>query len=173
MASIKFNSSMSATQIDAGIKSLANRGKKFDADVQAIGLAIMAHTENTGDYTKACALYSALPSGSRRAALVAWFLAYSKVSALDPKVPEEKAKIAAGGTFKFAKDKVTDLDGAAAKMWHEHGKKEQAADQVFDVQKACASLLARVKSHADKAVGNTDAVQAALAQLEQALKAGA
>ena len=112
MTAIKFTASMSVKDIDAGIKSLANRGKKFDADVQNIALSIIAHTEAHSDYTKAEALYKALPAGSRRASLVQWFLAFGKISALDPKVPEEKAKIEAGSHFKFDRDKRTYMEGA-------------------------------------------------------------
>ena len=176
MASIKFTGTMSAAQIDLGIKSLSNRGKKFDADVQSIGLSIMAHTDATGDYTKACALYHALPAGTRRSSLVAWFILHSKVQALDPKNPDDKARIEAGSVFKFAKERTTDLEGAAAKMWHEHGKKDTAPSDVFDARAACNSLIARVKaaSKAGKRVeGATDPVMAALAALESALKEGA
>lgn len=171
---IKFSASMSAKDIDAGIKSLANRGKKFDADVQAIAISIVAHTEAHSDYTKAEALYSALPAGSRRASLVQWFLAFGKISALDPKVPEEKAKIEAGSHFKFDREKRTDIEGAHKTLWHSMGKPEAKPAEVFDVQKAAASLLARMrKAQKDGAEikGDTEAVHAALLALELALKA--
>lgn len=112
MAAIKFTASMSVKDIDAGIKSLANRGKKFDTDVQHIALSIIAHTEAHSDYTKAEALYKALPAGSRRASLVQWFLAFGKIRALDTKVAEDKAKMDAGAIFAFDRDKRTDMEGA-------------------------------------------------------------
>ena len=173
MASIKFSKTMDVKAIDAGIKSLANRGKKFQEDVQQIGLAILAHTDRTGDYTKACALYHALPNGAKRASLVAWFLAFGKVVALDPKNAEEKAKIASGAVFKFASSKATDMEGAEAKQWCDMHK-EAAPHEVFDVQKSAYALLARIKKATQqgstlKVEGYTPDVQAALAALELAL----
>ena len=173
MATIKFTARMSAKEIDAGIKSLANRGKKFDADVQAIAISIVAHTEAHSDYTKAEALYSALPAGSRRASLVQWFLAFGKISALDPKVPEEKAKIEAGAHFKFDREKRTDIEGAHKTLWHSMGKPEAKPSEVFDVQKAAMSLLARMRKAQKDGVtikGDNEEIHAALVALEIALK---
>lgn len=173
MAAIKFTANMSVKDIDAGIKSLANRGKKFDADVQNIALSIIAHTEAHSDYTKAEALYAALPAGSRRASLVQWFLAFGKIRALDPKVVEDKAKMDAGAIFAFDRDKRTDMEGAHKTMWHSMGKPEARPSEVFDVQKAAMSLLARMRKAQAAGVpikGDTDKLHAALVALEVALK---
>lgn len=172
MAAIKFTANMTSKEIDAGIKSLANRGKKFDADVQAIAISIVAHTEAHSDYTKAEALYKALPAGSRRASLVQWFLAFGKISALDPKVPEEKAKIEQGAHFKFDRDRRTNMEGAQKTMWCSMGKPESKPSEVFDVQKAAASLLAKMRKAQAAGVpikGDTDKLHAALVALEVAL----
>lgn len=173
MATVKFTASMSVKDIDAGIKSLANRGKKFDSDVQNIALSIVAHTEAHSDYTKAEALYQALPAGSRRASLVAWFLAFGKISALDPKVPEEKAKIEQGAHFKFDREKRTDMEGAHKALWYSMGKPEAKPSEVFDVQKAAMSLLSRVRKAQKDGVeikGDNEELHAALVALEVALK---
>lgn len=173
MAAIKFTASMSVKDIDAGIKSLASRGKKFDSDVQNIALSIIAHTEAHSDYTKAEALYKALPAGSRRASLVQWFLAFGKISALDPKVPEEKAKIEQGAHFKFDREKRTDMEGAHKVLWHSMGKPESKPSEVFDVQKAAMSLLARMRKAQEAGVeikGDNEELHAALVALEVALK---
>lgn len=176
MATIKFTASMSGKDIDAGIKSLANRGKKFDADVQNIAISIIAHTEAHSDYTKAEALYQALPAGSRRASLVQWFLAFGKIRALNPKVAEDKAKMDAGAVFAFDRDKRTDMEGAHKTMWHSMGKPEAKPADVFDVQKAAMSLLQRMRKAQKDGVeikGDTEAVHAALLALEIALKPSA
>ena len=176
MATIKFTASMSGKDIDAGIKSLASRGKKFDADVQNIAISIIAHTEAHSDYTKAEALYKALPAGSRRASLVQWFLAFGKIRALSPKVAEDKAKMDAGAVFAFDRDKRTDMEGAHKTMWHSMGKPEAKPADVFDVQKAAASLLQRMRKAQKDGVeikGDTEAVHAALLALELALKPAA
>ena len=173
MAAIKFTASMSVKDIDEGIKSLANRGKKFDADVQNIALSIIAHTEAHSDYTKAEALYQALPAGSRRASLVQWFLAFGKIRALDPKVAEDKAKRDAGAIFAFDRDKRTDMEGAHKTLWHSMGKPEAKPSEVFDVQKAAMSLLARMRKAQKDGVtikGENEEIHAALLALEGALK---
>lgn len=173
MATIKFTANMTAKEIDVGIKSLANRGKKFDADVQAIAISILAHTEAHSDYTKADALYAALPAGSRRASLVQWFLSFGKISALDHKIPEEKAKIEKGASFKFERDKRTDMEGAHKTMWHAMGKPEAKPADVFDVQKAAMSLLQRMRKARKDGVeikGDNEELHAALVALEVALK---
>ena len=173
MAAIKFTASMTVKDIDAGIKSLANRGKKFDSDVQNIALSIIAHTEAHSDYTKAEALYKALPAGSRRASLVQWFLAFGKIRALDPKCAEDKAKMDTGAIFAFDRDKRTNMEGAHKTMWHSMGKPESKPSEVFDVQKAAMSLLARMRKAQEAGVpikGDTDKLHAALVALEVALK---
>lgn len=173
MAAIKFTASMSVKDIDAGIKSLANRGKKFDADVQNIALSIIAHTEAHSDYTKAEALYKALPAGSRRASLVQWFLAFGKIRALDPKVAEDKAKMDAGALFAFDRDKRTNMEGAHKTMWCSMGKPEAKPSEVFDVQKASMSLLARMRKAKKDGVeikGDNEELHAALVALAVALK---
>lgn len=173
MATVKFTARMEGKDIDAGIKSLASRGKRFDADVQAIAISIVAHTEAHSDYTKAEALYAALPAGSRRASLVQWFLAFGKIRALCPKVAEDKAKMDAGAIFAFDRDKRTDLLGAHKTMWHSMGKPESKPSEVFDVQKAAMSLLARMRKARKDGVeikGDSEAVHAALLALEIALK---
>lgn len=173
MAVIKFTASMTAKEIDAGIKSLANRGKKFDADVQAIAISIVAHTEAHSDYTKAEALYQALPAGSRRASLVQWFLAFGKIRALNPKIAEDRAKMDAGAVFAFDRDKRTDIEGAHKTMWHAMGKPEAKPADVFDVQKAALSLLARMRKAQKDGVtikGDNEEIHAALVALEIALK---
>ena len=173
MAAIKFTANMSVKDIDAGIKSLANRGKKFDADVQNIALSIVAHTEAHSDYTKAEALYKALPAGSRRASLVQWFLAFGKIRALNPKVAEDKAKMDSGAVFAFDRAKRTDMEGAHKALWHSMGKPEAKPADVFDVQKAAMSLLSRMrKAHKDgvEIKGDNEELHAALVALEVALK---
>lgn len=173
MAAIKFTATMSGKDIDAGIKSLASRGKKFDADVQNIAISIIAHTEAHSDYTKAEALYQALPAGSRRASLVQWFLAFGKIRALNPKVAEDKAKMDAGAVFAFDRDKRTDMEGAHKTMWHSMGKPESKPSEVFDVQKAAMSLLNRMRKAQKDGVtiaGDTEEIHAALLALEIALK---
>ena len=42
MATVKFTANMSIKDFDAGIKSHANRGKKFDADVQKAAMSLLA-----------------------------------------------------------------------------------------------------------------------------------
>lgn len=67
------------TDINTAIKSIGVRGKKYDTDIQVAACSIIAHIELHGDYTMANALINALPKGSRKNSLAAWFVAFGKV----------------------------------------------------------------------------------------------
>ena len=124
----------------AGIKAA---GAKFDKRVQDCALACLDHMEQHGDYTLLVNLYLALPKGARRGSMAAWIMRYSKLSANDDKATK------ADKPFLLDKAKANDLIGAAAEMWYDAGKPEQAPNEVRDVQKAVQALLAKVKKAKD------------------------
>lgn len=130
-----------AAAITKAIISIQGRGAKLDGDIQTAGLSILAHIEEHGDTTLADRLYNAMPKGSRRLALAEWFLAYGSVSPVT-----DKALLKAGRVFQMDRDKVTDMAEARLKMWHEmKAQADTAVAEAFDVQKAFASLMARIR----------------------------
>lgn len=122
--------------LETAIESIANRGKKLDADIQLAGLSCLNHLEQHGDITMVNRLYLALPQGARKAAMSAWLLNFGKLAANgDATTKKEKP-------FIFDKTKATDLDGAEETPWFTF-KPDAAPDQIFDVVKALHALLAK------------------------------
>lgn len=133
---------MDKDQINKAIVSIAQRGKKLDADIQAAGMSILNHIELHGDYTLADSLVNALPKGSRKLALVEWLLAFGKVRLLDKDNPADIARVAAGGFFAFDKTKATNLLEASKKPWFDF-KPEAPILTAFDAQAAVQGVLAK------------------------------
>lgn len=122
--------------IETAIASIQRSGAKLDLSIQTVGLQAMAHFKEHGDIVYLNKLYLAMPKGSRRSALAVWFMAHSKAIVSTDKLTKELAP------FSVDKEKTFDLEAAEAMQWHE-AKQEPAIDEVFDVQKALASLLRR------------------------------
>lgn len=134
---------MNAAQINKAIVSIATRGKKLDADIQAAGLSIINHVQEHGDTTLADKLVNALPKGSRKLALVEWMLAFSKMRLLSKENPEDAARIASGAFFAFDKTKSTNLDAATDKPWFDF-KPEAPILTAFDAQAAVQAVLSKL-----------------------------
>ena len=134
---------MNAAEINKAILSIANRGKKLDADIQTAGLSILNHVQEHGDSTLADKLVLALPKGSRKLALTEWFLAFGKLRILDKTNVDDAARIHAGALFAYDKTKSTDLESAGAKPWYEF-KPEPDVLTAFDAQAAVQGVLAKL-----------------------------
>ena len=127
---------MDKAQVEATIKRIETNGKKLDADVQAAGLGCLAHIEAHGDVRLFNRLYLAMPKGSRKSALTQWGLAFGRIAAnTDADSKKEQP-------FVYAKDKTTNLADATMNPWYDFAP-DRKPDEVFDVRKALAALLAR------------------------------
>ena len=134
--------------IDKAIASIKNRGAKLDGDIQLAGLSILSNIDSCGDTTIADRLYNAMPKGSRRLALAEWMLAYGRMVPIT-----DKAVLKTGRVFQYDHERTTDMEGAAVKPWHEmNAQKDKPVAEVFDVQKAFASLMARIKKAGDDGI---------------------
>ena len=125
------------TAINSAIKSINNRGKKFNADIQVAACSIIAHIEQHGDYTLANSLISAMPKGMRKNALVAWFVAFGRVQ-LD--VDADGKLLDKESPLKFDKASETLQDEGEATMWLDMVKEPEIVAEV-DVQKKIDALL--------------------------------
>lgn len=152
-----------AALITKAIDSVAGRGKRLDADIQLAGLSILSHIDGCGDTTLADRLVNALPKGSRRLALVEWFVAHGKMRVLNKGDKAEAEAIKAGRIFKHEASRKTDMEGASAKQWHEF-RTESEPSTVFDAQGAVMSLIARIKGAYEKGL-TVEGKAEALAQL--------
>lgn len=63
-----------AAEMEKAIASIANRGKKLDADIHQAACSTLAHAINHGDVTLAQKLVAAMPKSARTKALMAWFV---------------------------------------------------------------------------------------------------
>ena len=131
---------MTAAEINKAILSIANRGKKLDADIQTAGLSILNHVQEHGDSTLADKLVLALPKGSRKLALTEWLLAFGKLRILKKTNVDDAARIQAGALFAYDKTKSTDIESASAKPWFEF-KPEASPLTAFDAQAAVQGVL--------------------------------
>lgn len=154
--SIKF---MDKAAIEKAIVSVANRGKKLDADIQTAGLSILNHVQQHGEVSLCNKLFNALPKGARRNALVEWFLKYGKVQVNTDKATAKEFPLV------FRKDGKTDIDGAVKQPWYDC-KPEKAVIDEFDFSKNLASLISHIKRATEQGVaikGNEELVAAVLA----------
>ncbi len=124
------------------IKSIHTAGKNLDGDIQLAGLSVMQHLEEHGDVTLACSLYLAMPKGARKAALSAWLMTFGKMQANTGLTKKEQP-------FVYARDKVTNLDGAQEAPWFTF-KLDKEPDQVFNLSDAIANLIKRVEAASAK-----------------------
>lgn len=123
-------------EIDAAITKIAKSGAALDALIQTTGVSVLIHFNEHHDAALVNRLFLALNAGSRKTALASWLLQYGALMVnTDPATKKERP-------FLYLKDGTTNPEGAAEDMWYNH-KPEKAIDEVFDLQKAVRSLLAK------------------------------
>lgn len=125
---------MDKVAIEKAIISIATRGAKLDADVQAAGLSIINHIELHGDVTLANRLFNSMAKGMRRNSLALWLCQYGKLEINQDPGTNKVAPMV------YAKSGKTDLVEAAKVKWYDV-KKEQDLTQEFDVMAKLRQLL--------------------------------
>ena len=158
-----------AKKLDAAIKSIGVRGANLDNSIQLAACSVLLHVDTHGDVTMADRLVNAMPKGARKLALVEFLMAYGKLTVAGNLKQADKD---AGRVFAYAKDKVTDVDAAMAKPWHEF-RKEKAVADAFDVQAQVKALIGRLQAaatsgktiaHKKEAIAEVKALLSALEQ---------
>jgi len=81
------------TKLKAAIKSIANRGKKLDADIHVAATSVLEHVKQHGDTTVVASLVSAMPKSARRKALIHWVKAFAPISVEQDKSGKVTAKL--------------------------------------------------------------------------------
>lgn len=140
---MKITTTMNLTEITAAIASIARRGKALDADIQSCALSIAAHHQAHGDWTKANELFLAMPRGSRRNALVEWFVEFGGLAVnMDKATAKEQP-------FTRTKETAAKINVAAGaeKPWYDC-KPEKDPIVEFDIAAAIAQLVARAEKAA-------------------------
>lgn len=126
-----------ATAINAAIKSLATRGKKFEQDLHVTAVSVLVHADKHGDITLAQKLVEALPGLTRKNALNDWLLAFGKF-----------AYSTESKTLTYAKDKTSDIKQAQeTPFWL---FKVEAEYQPYDLQAALQQVWKRATAARDR-----------------------
>lgn len=134
---------MEKAAIIKAIESVARRGLKLDADIQEAAYSILVHVDKHGEVSLANQLYKAMPKGSRRNALVEFFIQCGKIGVNTDKATK--------GDFPliFDKSRTTDLKSAEEKPWFNR-KPEAAPDVAFNPDAFIAKIQAQLRKLSDK-----------------------
>lgn len=126
---------MNAQQMDKAIQSIQKRGAQLDKDIQAAAVSALNHFIQHGDIVFVNRLYVAMPNGSRRSSLALWFMTFGQIEANKSETKKD---------VPFIKSKLgqNDLQGAEGTLWYEM-KKDPDPDEIFDIKKALAALIAK------------------------------
>lgn len=143
------------SELNKRIDAWAKRGSAWTKEGQALGLLALGRLSEHGDIGPVNRLFNAMPKGTKSSAMASWLLAYGALQANTDKATK------ADKPFVFDREKQTDTAGASADPWFDH-KPEPAPDEIFDLQKALASVL-------KKAAKSTNLVHAELLEGIRAL----
>lgn len=134
---------LSIKQCNAAISNIKMNGKALDGAIQDVGLSVIQHCAANGEVSLAIKLLNAMPRGSRRTALVAWFVEFGPIA-----VELDKAK-AKTHPLVFNKLGALDVAGAAEKPWFECKPEKALADE-FDFTSRLNALLKQAANAAEK-----------------------
>lgn len=135
------------------IAAIKVAGAKLDSRIQTAAVAVLEHFAQHHDNGLVNRLYHAMPAGSRKAALTSWLLTHCAVSANTDKATKHEQP------FVYDRSKKTDPEAGEADPWYSH-KPDKAPDEVFDLQKAVRSLLAKAGKAESIKGGDADTLKA-------------
>jgi hypothetical protein len=122
-------------ELNKKIDALGVRNAKVESDIQAIGLECLEHLEEHGDTMPLNRLINVLRRGQHQAFMM-WALAFGKVTKNPTKDTQDAQPVV------YAKERLTDIEGATAKPWFEFADaKEDAIKKAFDLQGATMALI--------------------------------
>lgn len=126
-------------QTNAAIANIKITGKALDQGIQEVGLSVLHHVCENREASLAIKLLNAMPKGGRRNALIEWFIQFGMIAVnMDKATAKERPLV-------FDRDRVTNLEGAAAKPWYTC-RPERPAAEVFDVEAQLRQLMKRLEN---------------------------
>lgn len=129
---------MSLADLNKAIDSAIRKSTSLDSDLQRIGLSALNHLAVNGDIGPVNRVLLGLGKGTRKSSLAQWFLNHGALSInTDEATAKEKP-------FVYNKARTTNMESAHEQHWTE-AKKPEEITEVFDVQKALWSLIAKAK----------------------------
>lgn len=130
------NASASAAKITSAIKAVVKQASTVQDKIQTIGIDVLLHAYNYGDYTLANTLVNELPDGVRKVALVEWFKKFGGLTA-DNK----------GFNGWAGKEHIkAKLDDAKKSPWYK--MKPEPAFKEYDLKAALATLVKNAQNKA-------------------------
>ena len=130
---------MNIKQTNAAIANIKITGKALDQCIQEVGLSVLHHVCENREASLAIKLMNAMPKGGRRNALIEWFIQFGMIAVnMDKATAKDRPLV-------FDRDRVTNLDGAAAKPWYTC-RPERPAAEVFDVEAQLRQLMKRLEN---------------------------
>ena len=130
---------LNVKQTNAAIANIKINGKVLDQSIQEVGLSVLYHVGVNREVSLAIKLLNAMPKGSRRNALIEWFIQFGMIAVNTDKATAKERPLV------FDRDRVTNLEGAAAKPWFTC-RPERPAAEVFDVEAKLRQLLKQLES---------------------------
>lgn len=118
-------------------------GAKLDARIQVAALSVIMHIDKHNDVTVATGLMDAMPQGSRKTALIEWFLAHGKMR----QNVDKDGKVNKDLPWLLDKSKKTQFELGMENPWYTF-KPEKLDEEAFDFQGLLASLLKRAEKAA-------------------------
>lgn len=137
-----------ALTIDAlnkAIDSCNKRAANVMEDYQGVGVQALMHLEKTGDVGAINRIIAGMPKGAKINAMASWAMAHGALEV------NKDAATKKSMPLRYTKAKKTNVEAAIGDKWYTH-MPEKAIDEVFDLSKALASILARAKADGVKQV---------------------
>ena len=130
---------LNVKQTTAAIANIKINGKALDQAIQEVGLSVLYHVGENREVSLAIKLLNVMPKGSRRNALIEWFIQFGMIAVNTDKATAKERPLV------FDRDRCTNLKGAAAKPWFTC-RPERPAAEVFDVEAKLRQLLKQLES---------------------------
>ena len=125
---------MEIKELNRRISVLALRNARVESDIQTLGIACLEHLTH-GNNGPICKLVAALRR-SQHQPFIEWALAFGACVKNVDKVTMATQPLV------YAKNRVTDIEGATAKPWFEFAdSKADAIKKAFDLQGAVMALI--------------------------------
>lgn len=150
---------MDKPEFAKAITGLHTAAAKVQTSIQLIGTQALMHLEAHGDIGSVNRLFLGLPKGVRKTALVSWLLAHGALKV------NTDIGTKATSPMVYDKDKKTNAEAAWNDPWQDH-MPEKAIDEVFDLSKALAVILAKCKDKQIKVGGVLLSPEDAKAKIE-------
>lgn len=132
---------MDTKELNRKIDALGKRNASVEADIQALGMACLEHTEKHGDTMPMNRLYNVLRR-TQHQAFAEWALSFGKFQKNTDKATKDSQPLA------YDKSRTTDLVAASEKPWFMFAdEKSKATAKAFDFQAAMMALLKKAAAN--------------------------